>query len=136
NAWSIHITAGRRPGAASGKSGHRSIEACKRSPDERPRRAHPPDRPAISPAVSAERERPRRGLGGSRRVGPQAAPGCFDLSVARAFATGPLLGGRRTVLRHVVAHDRTRNSTQNTRLLTRNSGAWYSKTQRQHTHPS
>jgi len=94
----------------------------------RPRTRH-------SPAVTAERERPRWGLGGSRRVRLQAAPGCFDLSVARPFASGPLLGGGRTVLRHVVAHDRTRNSTQDTGF-TRNSSAWYSKTQRQHTYPT
>ncbi len=83
------------------------------------RRAH-----RHSPAVSAERERPRRGLGGSRRVGPQAAPGSFDLGVARAFAARPLLGGGRTVLRHVIAHDRAGNSTQDAGLFACKSGAW------------
>ena len=131
NAWSIHISAGRRPSAASVNS---SLSLLKIGSLRRP--ARPAGRVRHSPAVGAERERPRWGLGGSRRVGLQAAPGGFDLSVARALAAGPLLGGGRTVLRHVVAHDRTRNSTQNAGLFTRKSGAWCSQTQRQHTHPT
>src|SRR5829696_890958 len=98
--------------------------------------ADPAYSPSHSPAVRAERQRPRWDLGRSHRVGLQAAPGGFDLGVACALVAGPLLGGRRTVLRHVIAHDRTRNPTQNTGLFTRKSGAWYSQTQRQHTQPT
>jgi hypothetical protein len=72
---------------------------------------------------TSRKYRARAASVGPWRSAPQAAPGCFDLSVARAFAAGPLLGGGRTVLRHVVAHDRTRNSTQNTGMFTRKSGA-------------
>ena len=104
NAWSIRITVDRKPSAASVKSGLSRIEGRSISPPGIPPAAYA----HLSPAIAAERERPRgRRFRGLRRVGPQAAPGCFDLGFAGALAAGPLLGGGRAVFCHIVAHDRT-----------------------------
>src|SRR4051812_915038 len=104
NAWSIRITLDRKPNAATVKNGLSRIEGRSISPPGIPPAAYA----HLSPAIATQRERPRRRrFRGLQRVGPQAAPGSFDLGFAGALAASPLLGGGRTVFCHVVAHDRT-----------------------------